>query len=237
MQAPRPVTVDLAAGIVTLGGMRVALERSGEQFVAPGGWPLRSLTFEERSRIVAGALIAPEPYRALLNQLRNLASVANQDDEITDALLLAFAGGGEPASSFDDCARAACQNSGLDWRAVQKTSAVLVDQLAVSAEESSDDGWRRFEFYERPQGDLTLGDCCRWMLSQLLERGMPREDQQTPRFADAERSWYTQPEASVAAETDSSIAPLGDSTPTRVPNRPRPTEPLRARAALDQAAR
>ena len=80
MQALRPVTVDLATGVITLGGTHVTLERDGEHYIAPGGGCLRALTFEERSSVVAGALIDPEPNRALLTKLRH-SPMASADNE------------------------------------------------------------------------------------------------------------------------------------------------------------
>ena len=177
MQALRPVTVDLATGVVTLGGTRVTLERDGERYVAPDGLGLRALSFEERSSVVAGALMTPEPNRALLNKLRNLGNVTEADDQLADALLLALAGGGEPAPSFEECARTACRLRKLDWQTVQSAPAVLVDQLATEqAISNSDDGWTRFEFREPPDSSLSLEECCQQMLERLLERGMPQQD-------------------------------------------------------------
>jgi len=66
MRTLGPVTVDLAAGIVTLGGNSITLAREGDHFIAPGGLHARALRFEERSLVVAGALLEPEPNRALL---------------------------------------------------------------------------------------------------------------------------------------------------------------------------
>ena len=233
MQALRPVTVDLATGVVTLGGTRVALQRDGEQYVTPGGPRLRALTFEERSWVVAGALMSPEPNRALLSKLRNLANVTTDGDEMTDALLLALAGGGESASSFNECARAACRMRQLDWRTVQQTSAVVIDQLALPEEPvSNGDGWRRFSFHELSQTEVTIEDCCTLMLEQLLERGTPQAEEHEPGAGDEGRSWHRQPEARVAAETDSPRAVSEDSAPTRALEWPRAVE-LRARATFD----
>jgi hypothetical protein len=109
MQASRPITVDLSTGVVVLGGTRVVLERDGDHFVAPGGLRARVLTFEERSGVIAGALMDREPKRALLSRLRNLAGNGNDTEEaLANALLLALAGGGENAPAFHECLRLVC---------------------------------------------------------------------------------------------------------------------------------
>jgi hypothetical protein len=178
MPAFRPVTVDLATGVVTIGGTRVALQREGAYFNASGGFRARALTFAERSLIVAGALIDPEPNRALLTKLRTLAApIYETTDQMADALILALAGGGEPAASFAECAREACRKQGVDWQTVQQTPAVLIDQMAsADAVLTSDDGWTRFEFQEMQADSASVEDCCRMMLEQLIERGTPREE-------------------------------------------------------------
>lgn len=178
MPAIRPVTVDLATGVVTIGGTRVTLDRDATYFTAPDGFRARALTFAERSSIVAGALIDPEPNRSLLTKLRSLAAPSHDTaTEMSDALMLALAGGGEPAAPFPDCSREACRRQGTDWQTVQQTPAVLVDQIA-SRDDSADAeaGWTRFEFREAPQDSISVEDCCRLMLEQLLERGTPREE-------------------------------------------------------------
>lgn len=177
MQALLPVTVDLASGVVTLGSTRVQLERHGNSYVAPGGWPVRTLTFQERSRVIAGALIDPEPISALLAKLRTLANVpSDSKDEMADALLLALAGGGQQAPAFSECARAACRKSSMDWKSVQESPALLVDQIAsATVSPRLNDEWIRFEFQEPASTPVFIGDCCRQMLQQLLARGTPQE--------------------------------------------------------------
>jgi hypothetical protein len=199
MSAIRPVTVDLATGVVTIGGTRVALERAGAYFTAPGGFRARALTFAERSSIVAGALIDPEPHRSLLTKLRALAAPAyDKTDDVTDALILALAGGGEAAAPFSDCAREACRKRDSDWQTVQQAPAVLVDQIA-SEKGSADDetGWTRFEFREAGQDSVSAEDCCRLMLEQLLERGTPQGESASER-------------SNVASEGSSAVHNLGD---------------------------
>ncbi len=194
MQTLRPVTVDLATGVVTLGGKRVALQREGEHYAAFGGIRARALTFEERSGVVAGALIDAEPNRALLTKLRNLANISGDcASELTDALALALAGGGEPAPSFAECARSACRNASLDWQTVQQTPAVVVDQL-VSEQKTSggDDAWTRFEFREAPETEASLEECCRYMLERLLERGTPQESAEEQEATTGARAWPSQ---------------------------------------------
>jgi hypothetical protein len=238
MQALRPIMVDLAAGVVTLGGMRVALQRKGERYVASGGLQARALTFEERSWVVAGALIDPEPNRALLTKLRNLANISgDHGDEVADALALALAGGGELAPGFAECARAACRNGNLDWQTIQQTPAVLVDQLA-SQEGTlvNDGGWTRFEFREEPEHPTSLAECCEQMLERLLDRGMPQQSHDEHQAAPEAPSWPPQTtprSADCDGQTDErhSASDKLSSQPESV--RTRAAQPLRARATLD----
>jgi len=236
MQALAPVIVDLATGVVMLGGTRVALERDGEHYVSPDGLRTRALTFEERSSVVAGALMEREPNRALLSKLRNLANVpAGAEGALADALLLALAGGGEPAPDFAECARAACRRAHLDWQSVQTTAAVVVDQLASDGEQSRDEGWTRFEFREAPETPLSLEEYGQQMLERLLERGTQHGTEQAPEAAAALHVWRTKersPEKEQYPQRD-----LPDSARTAAELRPRSTEtpaaqPLRAHVTL-----
>ncbi len=239
MQMLRPVTVDLATGVVTLGGTRVALQREGEHYVAPGGVRARALTFEERSGVVAGALIDPEPNRALLTKLRNLANVSSDhDDELADALTLALAGGGEPAPSFAECARSACRNASLDWQTVQQTPAVVVDQLATEQETSGgDDGWTRFEFREAPQAEVSLGECCQQMLESLLERGTPQEAKEE-RDGSGARPWPPQTKLRALSDAVQTDGPNSGRSDTSSPPKfswPHADQAMQARATLISA--
>jgi len=197
MPAIRPVTVDLATGVVTIGGTRVHLACADGYFTAPGGFRARALTFAERSSIVAGALIDPEPQRALLTKLRALAAPAyDKSDQVTDALILALAGGGESAGSFSDCARDACRKQGTDWQAMQQSPAVLVDQIASQQPGvDGETGWTRFEFREAPQDLISVEDCCRLMLEQLLERGMPMNEAIGETSSVGSKGWCAAPHA------------------------------------------
>jgi hypothetical protein len=237
MQPLRPVTVDLATGVVMLGGACVSFVRDGEDYVTPHGLRARALTFEERSHIVAGALMEREPNRALLAKLRNLASIpGNVDPELANALLLAFAGGGESGPDFAECARAACRNGNGNWQIIQKTAALVVDQLASVNESSSNvGGWTRFEFQQEPESPPSLEDCCRLMIEDLLVRGMPREVEQEQAAPAEPHSWQKQAKL-LAPQDDSQPDPFdSDSDPAmlrRVCARPRAAQALRARVTL-----
>lgn len=241
MQALRPVTVDLATGVVTLGGTHLTLERDGERYVAPGGRRLRALTFEERSSVVAGALIDPEPNCALLTKLRNLGNIpADNGDQLMDALVLALAGGGEAAPSFAECARTACRNAGWNWQSVQETAAVVVDQLAEAADPPVNlDGWIRFEFREAPQSPPSLEDCCREMLEQLLQRGTP-QDEAPEEEANPGREFFASRSIQDARDTSGADVPdgleTGDIPRNGTSTWPSSAHSLRARAKLSPAS-
>jgi hypothetical protein len=201
MQASRPITVDLSTGVVVLGGTRVVLERDGDHYVAPGGLRARVLTFEERSGVIAGALMDREPKRALLSRLRNLAGNGNDTDEaLADALLLALAGGGENAPAFHECLRLACQHGRLDWNSVQRTPAVVVDQFAASNEDAAAEGWTRFEFVDPSPSPLSLADCCQQMLDRLLERGTSSGSEPSPDTEPEGGDWQAQQNSANAQE-------------------------------------
>lgn len=240
MQALRPVTVDLATGVVMLGGTCVSFVRDGEDYVTPHGLRARALTFEERSHIVAGALMEREPNRALLAKLRNLASIpASVDPALANALLLAFAGGGEPGPDFAECARAACRNGTRNWQIIQKTAALVVDQLASANESSSNvGGWTRFEFQQEPESPPSLEDCCRLMIEDLLDRGMPREVEQKQETPAEPHSWEKHAKR-LDRRDDSQPDPFdSDSDPAvrrPVRARPRAAQALRARVTLSPA--
>ena len=238
MQALRPVTVDLATGVITLGSTQVTLERHGEQYIAPGGLLVRALTFGERSSVVAGALMDPEPNRALLAKLRHFSNVLpDTESRIADALVLALAGGGETAPPFAECARTACRNANLDWNSVHQSAAVLVDQLAGPTDSPcADDGWTRFEFREVSESSPSLEDCCRQMLEKLLERGTPQEAEQElppgPGFSPSRAPLRAAQEDSPGDPPDS----IGDGVLSEKESAWRSaTQPLRARATLPRA--
>ncbi len=239
MQAFRPVTVDLATGVITLGPAQLRLERHGQKYIAPGGLLVRALTFGERSSVVAGALMDPEPNRALLAKLRQFSNVLpDNESEIADALVLALAGGGEMAPPFAECARTACRNANLDWHSVYQSAAVLVDQLAVSTgSPRPDDGWTRFEFREAPEPP-TLEECCRQMLEKLLERGAPQAAEQEQEVA--RRPGFSPPQAALQdAQEDSPVGPANSIgagvSSQREAAWPSATQPLRARAMMPRA--
>lgn len=199
---------------------------------------MRALTFEERSSVVAGTLMDPEPNRALLTKLRTLAKVhPDTDSELADALVLALAGGGEPAPPFAECARTACRKGNLDWQSVYQSAALLVDQLASSAgSPSGNDGWIRFEFWEGPE--LSLGDCCRQMLERLLRRGTPQQLEQEQEATPGPGS--SPPQAKLkAAREDSPTGPLNsmraEVSPQGRSTGPRVAQRLRTRATLTRA--
>jgi hypothetical protein len=238
MQALRPVTVDLATGAVTLGSTRVTLQREGEHYVAANGFRGRALTFEERSQVVAGALMEREPNRALLTKLRNLANLpAEALEKLSDALMLALAGGGEKGLDFAACARVASRNGNLDWEAVQQAPAVLVDQLASREASSQHDGWMRFEFRKASPDTLSLEDCCSLMLEQLLERGMPKGPEREE-LATEPRIWQSTAKicASLNDGEDDGLKPPTDEISTEAASGwPRDAQPVRARAILSRA--
>ena len=238
MQALRPVTVDLATGVITLGSTQVTLERHGEQYIAPGGLLVRALTFGERSSVVAGALMDPEPNRALLAKLRHFSNVLpDTESRIADALVLALAGGGETAPPFAECARTACRNANLDWNSVHQSAAVLVDQLAGSTDSPcADEGWTRFEFREVSESSPSLEDCCRQMLEKLLERGTPQEAEQEappgPGSSPSQAPLLLAQEDSPGDPPD----PIGAGVSSEKESAWRnATQPLRARATLPRA--
>ncbi len=132
MPAIRPVTVDLATGVVTIGGTRVSLERADGYFTAPGGFRARALTFAERSSIVAGALIDPEPHRALLTKLRALAAPSH--DTATKCQTRSFSRSPEAVNRpehFQIVRVKPVASREADWQSVQQTPALLVDQISV----------------------------------------------------------------------------------------------------------
>ena len=137
MQALRPVTVDLATGVVTLGGTQLTLERDGERYVAPGdGLLVRALTFEERSSVVAGALIDPEPNRALLTKLRQSRKCFRQTTaiELRTPLCWPWPEAVKRPRRLRNVRAQPAAMPNLDWQSVQQTAAVLVDQLAEATD-------------------------------------------------------------------------------------------------------
>lgn len=177
MTAAAAVSVDLKRGVVTLGATQVALapaDRLG-WFRLPGGSLARMIGFIERTALVADALASEDPQGAVTERLRE-AALTGAHDPITDAVLLALAGGAEEAPSFAECLETVCRLHALDWQSAQGMLAVEVDQMAAGAgNERAAPGegkdWIRFEFAPKPEA-IDLAAICAEMTARLLARGL-----------------------------------------------------------------
>jgi hypothetical protein len=246
MTAAVSVTVDFERGEVVLGSRSVCLEPVGQpyRFRLTGGAAVRAVTFEERSRAVREALIAPDPPDALIAALRTLATDAAVD-AATDAVVLALAGGSEDAPGFDECAVAAARVHGWDWTTLNQAPAIEVDRALASAPlQPEAGGWMRFVFAANDAAELD--QLLSEMAERLLDRGIgrPRERQSgeaepppaspakysaagaQPEIAKPVRSALHSP-TPAGPPADPARIPASESPRFRVPGRPLDGSPAR----------
>jgi hypothetical protein len=196
---PAAVAVDLERGEVRLGTRTVRLDPAGRPgwFRLPDGATVRGLTFAERARAAREALTADDPPRALAQALRALA-LAGPISPIADAVLLALAGGGEPAAGFGSCAVAAAQLRDWSWQALEEAPALEVDRSARTAAPGVDratlappgpvdDGRQRFVFVSNGPEDLEalIADMAERLLARAVDRDARDEGPPAPVAVDA----------------------------------------------------
>jgi hypothetical protein len=178
MSAAVTVVVDLEGGEVRFGGRHVKLECTAQphRFRLVDGRIVRAISFGERSSALRDALAANDPTAALGDLLQGLA-LDGAPDEVANAVLLALAGGGEPAPGFDACAVEACRLRGWDWRTLNDSAAIHVDRCVQTR---SDGGWTRFAFVTPAGADDSseLAAAIQHMTEQLLERAGSGGDSQ-----------------------------------------------------------
>jgi hypothetical protein len=167
------ISVDLARREVTLGDRVLRLEPTNrpDVFRLPDGHSVRVVTFDERSRAVREALTEDAAAGFLIDILRCIA-VQGEADTQCDAVMLALAGGGQEAPSFDATGVEAAQIRGWDWRTLSETPAIQVDMSVtpLSSSAPADEGWKRFVFRSGGQSDIE--SLCIEMAERLLARGV-----------------------------------------------------------------
>ena len=183
------ITVDLARGEVMLGGrsVRLAAERDDAggfagrplvRFRLDDGAVVRLIGFGERSRMVRDALADASPSPALVTLLR-AAGHEGPCTTLSDAVLLAIAGGAEAAPEFDRCAVEASRQQGWSWLSVHDTPAIVVDRaVAAPSGPEPSGGWNRFIF--PAAGTQELEALLQEMVASLLTRGTPVVDRPSP---------------------------------------------------------
>jgi hypothetical protein len=224
------VTVDFERGEVVLGSRCVCLEPVGQpyRFRLTGGVIVRAVTFEERSRAVRKALIAPDPAQALIDTLRALA-MEGAADAVTDAVVLALAGGSEDAPGFDECAVAAARMHGWDWTTLNQAPAIEVDRVLANAPAPAQPGgWMRFVFAAADAGDLD--QLLPEMAERLLERGIGRPHE---RQAGEAVPWHASPAKDLAVGAQSGT----EDTPRQALYSPTPVGPAIDPARISASAK
>jgi hypothetical protein len=161
------IEVDLARSEVVLGTVRVLLQPAGSAFRLPGGATVRLSTFGERSWSAREALAGAD----LVETLRSFA-MQGEPDALGDAVMLALAGGGEEAPSFEICAVEAARIHGWSWKALNEAPAIEVDRAVAVSQE---DGWKRFVF-----GTEEIDELVKEMVERLLERAVGGSEQRAP---------------------------------------------------------
>jgi hypothetical protein len=161
------IEVDLAGSEVVLGTVRVLLDPAGSAFRLPGGATVRLSTFGERSWAAREALAGAD----LVETLRTFA-MQGEPDPLGDAVMLALAGGGEEAPSFEICAVEAARIHGWSWKALNEAAAIEVDRAVAVPRE---DGWKRFVF-----GTEEIDELVKEMIERLLERAVGESEHRAP---------------------------------------------------------
>lgn len=221
MNGALQVTVDLDAGEVRLGPLRVLLLTPVSDRPSPSpaevfhlndlrGPLVRALFFEERSLLVANA-----PYSDIARRIAEAALVApgyapkHERDAIRIAVSLALAGGAEEAPSFSDCCVLAAQQEGWDGHRVSESPALLVDRVCGKLRRHFPaDGWKRVIFQE-PEADLeTLVSLMVANLSRRAESVTGDEPEPETTFSpdEAENTnirFQSRPSSSVEGDFDS----------------------------------
>ncbi len=176
MTGPSAITVDLARGEIALGARRIALVSldagaggTPARFRLSGDVVVRAITFGERTRLVREALADGNPQERLVGLLR-VTALEGEASTLSDAVLLALAGGGGDAPAFERCAIDASRVPGWNWRSLHDTLALVVDGAVESAGRTASPGeWNRFIF---PAADTReIDELLREMATRLLARG------------------------------------------------------------------